>query len=116
MKKQGFLATVTIIGSLGLVVVLGAMAAAPQLRGTERTRPVAARHRQQPAQDDAYTGRIVKRLGSCVLVNPNTETTYVLDNQHKAMPFLGKDVLVIGTLNLIRKTIHVAEIRFNKSS
>jgi hypothetical protein len=116
MNTKSFLATVTILGSLGFVVGLGATAAASQAGGAERSQSVAARHQRQAAQDDAYTGRIAKRLGSCVLINPNTETTYKLDDQHKALHFVGKDVLVIGTLNLIHKTIHVAEIRFNKSS
>jgi uncharacterized protein YmfQ (DUF2313 family) len=116
MNQKSFLATVTMVGSLGLVAGLGATAAASQLRGAVRTQAVAARHQRQAAQNDAYTGRIARRLGACVLINPNTETTYQLDDQHKAVRFLGKDVLVIGTLNVVHKTIHVAEIRFNKSS
>jgi hypothetical protein len=116
MNNRSFLATVTSIGSLSLMIGLGATAAVSQLRGAQRTQPRTARHQRQAAQDDAYTGRIARRLGSCVLVNPNTETTYQLDDQHKAMRFLGKDVLVIGTLNVVHKRIHVAEIRFNKSS
>jgi hypothetical protein len=68
---------------------------------------------QQQAQ--AYSGWIIRRDGDYVLVNANDETTYQLDDQHKARKYAGKSVIVIGTLNLKDDTIHVSEIRHNNS-
>ena len=117
MRERNFLATVSVISLLAFS--MGARAATPLYpsQGTKRGQPVALRHQGLARQiKDAYTGRIANKRGFCVLINPNSETTYQLDDQHKAKRFLGKDVIVIGTRDIIKNTIHVSEIRFNKSS
>lgn len=114
MTKRNFLAIVAVSGSFALAIGPVLSRADSQRRSPEQTRTAASRHAQQMA--DAYTGRIAKRRGFCVLINPNAETTYKLDDQHKARRFVGKDVIVIGTRDIIKNTIHVSEIRFNKSS
>jgi hypothetical protein len=63
----------------------------------------------------AYSGRIIIRGRVYVLVNANDETTYELDDQRKARKYAGKNVIVIGNLNLRNKTIHVSEIRHNNA-
>jgi hypothetical protein len=113
MKKEHFLARVVAFGSLVVGIGLGVTVAWCQ---TGRAQPVALQHQTQGSQLDAYTGRIAKRRGFCVLINTNSGTTYRLDDQHKAERFLGKGVIVIGTRQLMHNLIHVYEIRFNKSS
>ena len=114
MKKK-LLRTVAVFGSLALAAGTVLALADSQPRDAERSRPAASQQNRRQ-QADGYTGRIAKRRGFCVLINPNAETTYKLDDQHKARRFVGKDVIVIGTRDLIKNTIHVSEIRFNKSS
>jgi Protein of unknown function (DUF5818) len=113
MKSKNFLARVLAFGSLVFAIGLGVTVAWCQ---ASRAQPVSMRHHTGGSQADAYTGRIAKRRGFCVLINTNSGTTYQLDDQHKAKRFLGKGVIVIGTRQLMHNLIHVYEIRFNKSS
>jgi hypothetical protein len=46
-----------------------------------------------------------------VLYDANSNTVYRLDDQKKPKQFAGKKVMVTGTLDDGRKTIHVANIR-----
>jgi hypothetical protein len=113
MKMKSFLARLAAFGSLVFAIAFGVSGVWCQ---AGRAQPLAFRHRAAVAQPDAYTGRIAQRRGFCVLINTNSGTTYQLDDQHKAKHYIGKDVIVIGTRQLMHNLIHVYEIRFNKSS
>lgn len=58
----------------------------------------------------AFTGRLVKEKGRILLKDPVTKVIYQLDDASKAKPFLGKQVRVIGKLNLDSNLIHVDSI------
>ena len=58
----------------------------------------------------AFTGRLVKEKGRILLKDPVTKMIYQLDDASKAKPFLGKQVRVIGKLNLDSNLIHVDSI------
>jgi hypothetical protein len=116
MRTGTFLATIAASSLLALVIWPDTAPAFSRSPSAKRRPPAALRQQREEREADAYTGRIATKRGFCVLVNPNSETTYGLDDQHKAKRFLGKDVIVIGTRNILKNTIHVSEIRFNKSS
>jgi hypothetical protein len=58
----------------------------------------------------AFTGRLVREKGRILLKDPVTKMIYQLDDASKAKPFLGKQVRVIGKLNLDSNLIHVNSI------
>jgi hypothetical protein len=116
MRGRSFLATAAVLSLLTLGGGAGTAAAPFPNQRAKRPQSLVLQHHGIVSQLDAYTGRITTKRGLCVLINPNAETTYRLDDQHKAKHFLGKDVIVIGSRDIIKNTIHVSEIRFNKSS
>jgi hypothetical protein len=58
----------------------------------------------------AFTGRVTKEQGQFVLNDPVTKMNYQLDDQAKARPFVGKQVKVIGKLEMKSNTIHIDSI------
>ncbi|MGH9738791.1 MAG: DUF5818 domain-containing protein [Candidatus Acidiferrales bacterium] len=58
----------------------------------------------------ACTLACVKDGGKFVLYNPDTKTTYKLDNQTEPRAFAGEIVRVTGSYNPSTKTIHVVKI------
>ncbi|HVN78761.1 MAG TPA: DUF5818 domain-containing protein [Terriglobia bacterium] len=63
-----------------------------------------------PSEADTFTGKIVKSGDMVVLVDTSSRTTYQLDDQDKAQPFVGKNVKVTGTLDVATNVIHITEI------
>jgi len=84
--------------------------------------PLAQQSQQQPdggtassrdaqTQDAlAFTGRVVKDKEKLVLNDPVTKMRYQFDDQSKAKPFIGKQVKVIGRLDMNSNTIHIERI------
>ena len=72
--------------------------------------------RQRPSSDEetqntlAFTGRLVKVKGQILLKDPVTKMNYQLNNALKAKPFIGKQVKVVGKLNLNSNVIYVDSI------
>jgi len=58
----------------------------------------------------AFTGRVTKEQGQLVLKDPVTKMNYQLDGQEKAKPYVGKQVKVIGKLEMKSNTIHIESI------
>jgi|SRR5271165_404715 len=58
----------------------------------------------------AFTGHVVKEKGRILLKDPVTKMTYQLDDALKAKPFIGKQVRVIGKLDLDSNLIYVDSI------
>ena len=58
----------------------------------------------------AFTGRITKEQGHLVLKDPVTKLSYQFDDPSKAKPYVGKQVKVIGKLELRSNTIHIDSI------
>lgn len=70
-----------------------------------------------PTSDDnetqqalAFTGRVTSDQGRLVLNDPVTKMSYQLDDQTKAKPYVGKQVKVIGKLEMKSNTIHIDSI------
>src|SRR5438477_7895087 len=53
----------------------------------------------------------IKSGAKYVLYNPTAKTMYELDDQKKPAQFAGKKVVVTGTLDNAKKTIHVTDIK-----
>jgi hypothetical protein len=64
---------------------------------------------QQPSDVRTIVGTIVKEADKYVL-KASDNTTYQLDNQEKAKQYVGKQVKVIGTLEVNSNTIHIENI------
>jgi hypothetical protein len=69
-----------------------------------------------PSSDDqtqqalAFTGRVTSEQGRLVLNDPVTKMRYQLDDQTKAKPYVGRQVKVIGKLEMKSNTIHIDSI------
>ena len=62
-------------------------------------------------QDElVFTGRVKEERGTLVLKDPVTKLTYQLDDQSRARKFLGKQVKVVGKLEMNSNTIQVSLI------
>jgi len=57
-----------------------------------------------------FTGKIVKAGDKLVLRDAASNTTYQLDDQDKAKEFVGKDVKVVGTLDMANSLIRITMI------
>jgi uncharacterized protein DUF5818 len=64
-----------------------------------------------PKDAKACTRGCITMSAQFVLYDANSNTVYRLDDQKKPKQFAGKKVMVTGTLDDGRKTIHVANIR-----
>ena len=90
--------------------------AGQQQPGTTQRSPRQQEARTRPSGDAetqdalAFTGRLVKEKGRILLKDPVTKMTYQLDDVLKAKPFIGKQVKVIGKLNLDSNLIYVERI------
>ena len=63
------------------------------------------------AQDSKpFSGTIVKEKGKLVLKDSEANVSYQLDDQEKAKPFVGKQVKVMGKLDVETNLIHVENI------
>ena len=58
----------------------------------------------------AFTGRVSSEQGRLVLNDPVTKMSYQLNDQSKAKPYVGKQVKVIGKLEMKSNTIHIESI------
>jgi len=62
------------------------------------------------AQEQGFSGKIVKSKDGVALKDATNHTTYKLDDDKRARQFVGKDVTVTGTLDQTTRTIHVSNI------
>lgn len=58
----------------------------------------------------AFTGRVTHEHGHLVLKDPVTKMSYQFDDASKAKRYVGKQVKVIGKLDLKSNTIHIDSI------
>jgi len=58
----------------------------------------------------AFTGRVGEEKGECVLYDPVTKMTYQLDDAAKAKPYMGKQVKIVGKLEMKSNTIRIDNI------
>jgi hypothetical protein len=79
----------------------------PSAQQDARTRPPEDAETQDAL---AFTGWLVKVKGRILLKDPVTKMNYQLDDALKAKRFIGKQVKVIGKLNLNSNMIYVESI------
>ncbi|MGA9978727.1 MAG: DUF5818 domain-containing protein [Candidatus Sulfotelmatobacter sp.] len=106
--------------ALALLVTAGMIAlnspSSAQQGKPDPQQPTAAQQQaQQPsdaqAQDSKpFNGTIMKEKGRLVLKDTATNVSYQLDDQDKAKQFEGKQVKVVGKLDLDTNLIHVETI------
>jgi hypothetical protein len=82
-----------------------------------------ARQQSRPGQDPkaslgdaqtldalAFAGRLVKENGRILLKDAVTKMSYQLDDQSRVRPYIGKQVKVVGKLDLDSNMIHIDRI------
>ena len=91
--------------------------ASPQQQPTTAPKSPQQQQSSAPSSDDdqtqqalAFTGRVTSERGRLVLNDPVTKMSYQLDDQTKAKPYVGKQVKVIGKLEMKSNTIHIDSI------
>jgi hypothetical protein len=113
------LAAVVMLVAFGLSSSVKAQEAGDQAGSSGQPKST-ARQQSRPAQDtkaslsDAQTldalefaGRLVKENGRILLKDAVTKMSYQLDDQSRARPYLGKQVRVVGKLDLDSNMIHI---------
>jgi len=58
----------------------------------------------------AFTGQVEKEKDRVVLVDPVTKINYQLDDQSKAQSYIGRQVKIIGKLDMNSNTIRIESI------
>ena len=70
-----------------------------------------ASFRDSQTQDAlAFAGRLVKEKGRILLKDAVTKMSYQLDDQSRVRPYIGKQVRVVGRLDLDSNMIHIDRI------
>jgi len=82
---------------------------APKLPQQQKM-PASSATDAQTQQALAFTGRVTQEQGHLVLRDPVTKMSYQFDDPSKAKPYVGKQVKVIGKLELKSNTIHIDSI------
>ena len=72
--------------------------------------PRATMQQQSQAQAKTFTGTVMKSGENFVLSDPNSKTSYMLDDVRKGSQFEGKKVKVTGTVDVANNVIHVETI------
>ena len=85
-------------------------ATAPPSSQQHQDTPLPSSHDLQTQEALAFTGRVVQEQSQFVLKDPVTKMSYQLDDQSKAKPYLGKQVKVVGKLEMNSNTIHIESI------
>ena len=57
-----------------------------------------------------FTGRVMKENGKIVLKDPVTKTSYQIDDAAKVKAYMGKEIKVIGKLDMNSNMIHVESV------
>ncbi len=110
MKKSVLRLAIVLAFAAGMAAV--SVQANSQHTARDSQQPTATQPQNDMQTQDAkpFSGTIVKEKGKFVLKDPATKMSYQLDDQDKAKPFEGKQVKVIGKLDLDTNLIHVENI------
>jgi len=100
------------LGLLLVAVMMGALTFAPAVRAQSQSQPPTAQQEPSQQKSRTFVGEIVKAKNGqyALLTDKQKGTGFYLDNQDKAKQFEGKDVKVMGTLDIATNTIHVSDI------
>jgi len=64
----------------------------------------------RPNSTQILTGKIVQSQDSLVFVDPKTQTLYLLEDERPAMPYVGRQVAVRGTVDRAANIIRIFDI------
>lgn len=110
MKKQGIKEAVHIAAVLICSAGLSALGFGQQPPDPQRPVAQQQQNAMQTQNAKAFSGMIVKEKGTLVLRDSITKVSYQLDDQEKAKQFQGKQVKVVGKLDLDTNLIHIESI------
>jgi hypothetical protein len=108
--------TRTIFGLMAGAALIGSSLLPGAELIAQETNPQASAQAAQEQKSQTFMGTVGKSKGNLVLKtgyatsDPSAKTTYKLDDQDKAKPYVGKNVKVTGTLDASTNTIHVSDI------
>jgi uncharacterized protein YdeI (BOF family) len=110
MKKSLLRLAVLLTFAVGMAALN--VHASSQQPARDSQQPTAAPQQNDMQTQDAkpFSGTIVKEKGKYVLKDAATKMSYQLDDQDKAKQFEGKQVKVVGKLDLDTNLIHVENI------
>ena len=101
---------------VGAALIGGSLLSEAKLTAQETNPQPSAQAQEEQQKSETFVGTIGQSKGTLVLKtgyatkDPNTKTTYKLDDQEKAKPYVGKNVKITGTLDASTNTIHVSDI------
>ena len=108
------LLSIAAVGILSLGLVPWAQqthSTTPSLAGQTGSTPQAETDTAYPHQSArSFEGRIVKSGGQLVLEDGAAQTSYKLDDQHKARKYVGQNVKIMATMDARSDLLHVIEI------
>jgi Protein of unknown function (DUF5818) len=106
--------SIAAVGILSLGLVLWAQqtpSTNPTMPGQTGSTPQAETDTANPHQSArSFEGRIAKSGGQLVLEDSAAQTSYKLDDQHKARKYVGKNVKVMATMDARSDLLHVIDI------
>jgi hypothetical protein len=101
------------LASAAVICTLSLVAQGSSQQTPRDTQQPSAAQQQDDAQAQeakAFSGTIVKQKGQFVLQDTETKLSYQLDDQQQAKRFEGKQVKVMGKLDMNANMIHVENI------
>jgi len=96
-----------VVGTVLLTSTMWAQDAATQ----SQPQPGDQMQAQQAAATKTFAGKIVKQGDKYVLRDAANKVTYMLDAQDDLKAYEGKEVTVIGSLDVASHTIHVQKVQ-----
>jgi len=102
--------SVRLIGFAPAVLALSLMSLPALARQQDQQQPGQGSSAQTQQQVQAFMGKMAKSKEGYVLKDDVSNTTYKLDDEDQAKPYVGKSVKVTGTLDPSTSTIHVVSI------
>ena len=100
------------LGLLLVAFMAGCLTFTRDVRAQSQNQPPTTQQQPGQQQSRTFVGEIVKAQNGryALLTDKQKGTGFYLDDQDKAKQFEGKDVKVMGTLDVATNTIHVSNI------
>ena len=103
-------------GAMALLLGLLALPLNAQMQKQQEPQMPQSSASQSAQHIQVFSGKIVRMKGEVVLKDTATHTTYKLDNEAQAKPYVGKNVKITGTFDPATKTIYASNIQILRSS
>ena len=95
-----------------VAAMMGISLLPPAVHAQSQSQPPAAQQQPSQQQSRTFLGEVVKAKNGqyALLIDKQKGTGFYLDDQDTAKQFEGKDVKVMGTLDVATNTIHISNI------